>query len=93
MFPPWQRPFRASGPPAGPILVAPLGTPPAIVAKVSADLKTVTSKPDLQAQLAKLGAYANPMDAAEANAFVNKQQAIWQPVLNEIAEQQATQGK
>ena len=73
-------------------MVAPLGTPPAIVAKVSADLKTATSQPDLQAQLAKLGAYTNPMDAAEANAFVNKQQAIWQPVLDDIAEQQASRG-
>ncbi len=82
--------FQATG---WAILVAPLGTPQAIVAKISADLKTATSKPDLQAQLSKLGAYANPMDAAEANAFVNKQQAIWQPVLTEIAEQQAKQGK
>ena len=82
--------FRATG---WAVMVAPLGTPAAIVAKVSADLKTATSQPDLQDKLAKLGAYTNPMTAAEATAFVNKQQATWQPVLDDIVKQQAAQGK
>src|SRR5207248_538777 len=46
--------FQATG---WAVLVAPPGTPAAIVDKISTDLKAVTSQPDLQASLARLGAY------------------------------------
>ena len=78
--------FQATG---WAILVAPLGTPAAIVKKVSDDLKKATEDKNLQTSLAKLGSYTNPMTAAEATAFVDKQQKTWQPVLDEIAQQQA----
>jgi tripartite-type tricarboxylate transporter receptor subunit TctC len=77
--------FQATG---WAVVVAPLATPETIISKVSADLKKVTSEPDLQQKLAKLGSYANPMTAAEAEAFVHKQQGMWQPVLDDIAKQQ-----
>jgi tripartite-type tricarboxylate transporter receptor subunit TctC len=70
------------------VLVAPLGTPNAIVAKVSEDLHQVTREPELQAKLAALGSYTRPMTAAEATAFVHQQQAMWNPVLKEIAQKQ-----
>jgi hypothetical protein len=38
--------------------------------------------------LCALGSYANPMSAAEATAFVHKQQQTWQPILDEIAKNQ-----
>jgi tripartite-type tricarboxylate transporter receptor subunit TctC len=77
--------FQATG---WAVVVAPLGTPETIISKVSADLKKVTSEPELRQKLAKLGSYANPMTAAEAEAFVHKQQGMWQPVLDDIAKQQ-----
>ena len=80
--------FQATG---WAILVAPLGTPEAIVRKVSADLKNVTAEPELGQKLATLGSYANPMTAAEAQAFVQKQQGLWQPVLDEIVKNQKQQ--
>jgi tripartite-type tricarboxylate transporter receptor subunit TctC len=70
------------------ILVAPLGTPKAIVDKVSADLFKVTQQPELGAKLAKLGSYTRPMLAADATAFVHKQQSVWDPVLADIAAKQ-----
>jgi tripartite-type tricarboxylate transporter receptor subunit TctC len=70
------------------ILVAPLGTPKAIVDKVSADLFKVTQQPELGAKLAKLGSYTRPMLAADATAFVHKQQSVWDPVLADIASKQ-----
>ncbi len=70
------------------VLVAPLGTPEAIVRKVSEDLGKVTAQPELAAKLSKLGSYPNPMSAAAATAFVHKQQQMWQPVLDEIAKKQ-----
>jgi tripartite-type tricarboxylate transporter receptor subunit TctC len=76
------------------ILVAPLGTPNAIINKVSDDLRKVTSEPELQQKLAKLGSYARPMSANEATDFAHAQQNMWNPVLKEIVrEQQAQQQK
>jgi len=77
--------FQATG---WAVLVAPRGTPQAIVDKVSADLHKVTSQPELSQKLAALGSYTNPMLAADATAFIHKQQGMWQPVLNEIAKKQ-----
>jgi hypothetical protein len=48
----------------------------------------VTSQPELSEKLAALGSYTNPMLAADATAFIHKQQGMWQPVLNEIARKQ-----
>jgi tripartite-type tricarboxylate transporter receptor subunit TctC len=74
--------FQATG---WAVLVAPVGTPEAIVRKVSDDVHKVTMEADLAAKLAALGAYTNPMRSAEVTAFIHKQQGMWQPVLNEIA--------
>jgi tripartite-type tricarboxylate transporter receptor subunit TctC len=70
------------------VLVAPLYTPEAIIQKVSADLRQVTSQSDLQKKLAKLGSYTRPMTPAETTAFVHQQQNIWNPVLTDIAQKQ-----
>jgi tripartite-type tricarboxylate transporter receptor subunit TctC len=77
--------FQATG---WAVLVAPLGTPEAIIRTVSEDLRKVSEEPELQKKLATLGSYTNPMSPAEATAFVHKQQQTWQPVLDEIAKTQ-----
>ena len=77
--------FQATG---WAVLVAPIGTPEAIIDKVSEDLRKVTLDPELQRKLAPLGSYTNPMSAAETTAFVHKQQQTWQPILDEIAKNQ-----
>ncbi len=82
--------FQATG---WAVIVAPLGTPAAIVNKLSDDLYKVTSDPELQQKLAKLGSYPNPMKSAQALAFVHKQQQMWQPVLDDIAKQQKAKAK
>lgn len=71
------------------VLVAPRGTPDAVINKIAKDLYDVTSEPELQAKLSKLGSYAHPMMAAEATDFVHKQQAMWNPVLADIVKKQA----
>ncbi len=70
------------------VLVAPIGTPDAIIQKVSGDLLKVTSQPELQKKLAKLGSYTHPMNATEATSFILRQQGMWNPVLAEIAQKQ-----
>ena len=70
------------------VLVAPLGTPQAVIQKVSDDVYKATSKPELQAKLGKLGSYARPMNFTEAAAFAQHQQKMWNPVLADIAAKQ-----
>jgi tripartite-type tricarboxylate transporter receptor subunit TctC len=82
--------FQATG---WAVMVAPLGTPEAIVSKISADLKQATADKDVESKLAKLGSYTSPMTVAEATAFVHKQQGMWQPVLDEIAKEQQAKEK
>jgi tripartite-type tricarboxylate transporter receptor subunit TctC len=62
-------------------IVAPRGTPAAAIEKFNKALNQVLAEPDLAKQLAQRGAYVNPLTPAETNAFVNAQQAQWQPVL------------
>jgi tripartite-type tricarboxylate transporter receptor subunit TctC len=66
-------------------IVAPLGTPTAIINKVNADLGKVLGEADLTRQLSDRGSYVNPMSPAEVNAFINAQQVQWRPVLEAFA--------
>jgi len=66
------------------VLVAPLGTPAPIIDKVEADLAKVVDDPDFQKRLANIGSYSYAMNAKEAQAFVEQQQATWLPVLQKI---------
>jgi len=66
------------------VLVAPIGTPEPIIKKVDADLAKVVSDPDFQKLLANVGSYSHAMNANEALAFVEQQQATWLPVLEKI---------
>jgi tripartite-type tricarboxylate transporter receptor subunit TctC len=65
--------------------VAPLGTPEPIIRKVEADLRRVVTDQDFKARLARIGSYSRAMSAAEALAFVQKEQQTWLPVLEHIA--------
>jgi tripartite-type tricarboxylate transporter receptor subunit TctC len=68
--------------------VAPVGTPEAIIGKVSDDVRKVVAQPELEKKLAALGSYTRAMSAADATSFIHKQQQMWQPVLDEIAKKQ-----
>jgi tripartite-type tricarboxylate transporter receptor subunit TctC len=67
------------------ILVAPVGTPDAIVQKASADLKKVMSDPEVQQRLAKLGREDMPMSPSETMDFVQSEQQKWAPIVAQIA--------
>ena len=66
------------------VLVAPLGTPAPIINKIEADLAKVVDDPDFQKRLANVGSYSYFMNAQQALAFVEQQQATWLPVLEKI---------
>jgi tripartite-type tricarboxylate transporter receptor subunit TctC len=79
--------FRATG---WAVLLAPPGTPEAIVRKISEGLAKVSSQPELQQRLAKLGAKTNPLTPAETTAFITQQQKTWEPVLKAIRAEETT---
>jgi tripartite-type tricarboxylate transporter receptor subunit TctC len=66
-------------------VVAPLGTPQAIVTKISDDLRAVLLKPEIKDKLAERGAYVRPATPAEAEAWVRSQQELWKPALEQVA--------
>lgn len=70
------------------VLVAPVGTPEAIIRKASADLHKVLSEPELRKKLAARGAYARPMTPEQAKAFVQAQQEMWKPAIEQVASYQ-----
>ncbi len=65
--------------------VAPLGTPPAIVRKISDDLRAVLVKPEIKDKIASRGGFVHPASPAEAEAFVRSQQELWKPALEQVA--------
>jgi len=66
-------------------LVAPVGTPQAIVRKVSDDLRAAVSDPATKVKLETTGNYPHPMTPAELLAFIHAEQQMWKPVLERIA--------
>ena len=68
-------------------VVAPVGTPDAIVRKISDDLRAVLTDPEIRDKLAARGAYVHPTTPTEAQSFVQSQQELWKPALEHIAMQ------
>src|SRR5262249_55542612 len=62
------------------VLLAPVGTPDAIIQKASVDLRKALDDPDVKTKLAAMGAYLHPMTPAEVTAFAQEQQRTWRPV-------------
>jgi tripartite-type tricarboxylate transporter receptor subunit TctC len=69
------------------VVVAPLGTPDAIIRKASADLREVLTKPEITSKLVARGGFPRPMTPEQAIAFVGEQQKMWAPALEQIAKQ------
>ena len=66
-------------------LVAPVGTPDAIVNKVSDALGKVVGETEVQKKLAATGSYVRPMSPGEVMAFIQADQQMWKPILERIA--------
>ena len=66
-------------------LVAPVGTPDAIVRKLSDDLREAVLDPTTRTKLETTGNYPNPMSPSELLAYIQAEQKTWKPVLEEIA--------
>jgi tripartite-type tricarboxylate transporter receptor subunit TctC len=65
-------------------LVAPVGTPDAIVRKLSDDLRAAVTDPATKTKLETTGNYPNPMTPAEVMDFIRAEQAYWKPVVEQV---------
>ena len=66
------------------MLLAPLGTPEAIVQKINAGLNKAISNPDIMERLGRLGREAHPMSPWETQAFIQAEQQKWAPILAQL---------
>src|SRR6202035_2055655 len=66
------------------MLVAPVGTPDAIVKKVNAVLIKALALDDVKKRLTALGRDDLPLSPAETLAFIQHEQATWAPILAQI---------
>jgi tripartite-type tricarboxylate transporter receptor subunit TctC len=62
-------------------LVVPTGTPPAVVAKISADVQKLLRDPDFQQKIIDRGAIPDPRGAKEWSAFVDSEVVKWGDVI------------
>lgn len=67
------------------VVLAPVGTPDAIVNKVNADLIKVLSDPDTRKLIARFHRDERLLSPAETTAFIQGEQKTWAPVLKQIA--------
>ncbi len=65
-------------------LVAPKGTPDAIVQQAHRDLNAVLEMPSVKDKLSGLGNIVRPMSIADTEAYLRKEQEVWRPVVKQI---------
>jgi tripartite-type tricarboxylate transporter receptor subunit TctC len=75
------------------VLLAPTGTPDAIIRKANVDLRKALDDDALRERLATMGSYLRSMTPEEVTAFAQEQQHTWRPIAEQIARQAAEQSK
>lgn len=76
--------FTASG---WSVMVAPPGTPPAIVQKINGDLRRALQAPVLVKKFQDLGNYTIPMSPTELSNYIAAQRLQWRPIVQKVAAQ------
>jgi tripartite-type tricarboxylate transporter receptor subunit TctC len=67
------------------VMLAPVGTPDAIVRKVSADLWTALNDAEVKSKFQANGAFVKHMTPEQVTAFVQSEQKTWRPILEQVA--------
>jgi tripartite-type tricarboxylate transporter receptor subunit TctC len=67
------------------VMVAPLGTPDAVVKKLNADLRIALDDPEVNAKLAANGAFVRHISPQQVVDFVQSEQKTWRPILEKLA--------
>jgi tripartite-type tricarboxylate transporter receptor subunit TctC len=75
------------------VLLAPVGTPQAIIQKLNTDLHEALNDPQTKNKLAQVGAYVHSMTPEQVAVFAREQQMTWRPVAERVAKEMASPGK
>ena len=62
---------------------APAGTPPAVVNKLSADIKTILQRPDVQERMLAAGVYVNYLSPADSSKRIHRELNMWSKVIKD----------
>ena len=65
-------------------MLAPAGTPAAVIEKVNADVNRVAQMPDIVSRMADLGIYPRPGPVKAANDFLQSERALWKKVVQDF---------
>ncbi len=68
-------------------VLAPNGTPAALVAKANEGLNAALNMTSVKDALANRGSFARPMSSTEVTAFIRDQQELWKPAIERLAQQ------
>jgi tripartite-type tricarboxylate transporter receptor subunit TctC len=71
------------------VLMAPSGTPDAIVQKVSADLRKVVALPEVIERFQTLGTYTRDLTPAQTGEFMRSEERLWWPIVRQVNQQSA----
>jgi len=64
-------------------VMAPTGTPPAVVQRISDDLKTILQKPDVQERMLAAGVFVNYMNPKDSSTKLHQEVSMWGKVIRE----------
>ena len=66
-------------------VMGPPGTPEPVAKKISEDLRTVLKEPAMIKRFEDIASYISPMSPAELQNYIRTEQALWKPVIEQIA--------
>jgi tripartite-type tricarboxylate transporter receptor subunit TctC len=66
------------------VMMAPAGTPEAIIAKVNADLRKVVAIPEVVERFQTLGTYTRDLTPAQTGEFIRSEERLWWPIVRQI---------
>jgi tripartite-type tricarboxylate transporter receptor subunit TctC len=66
-------------------IMGPPGLPASIARQISDDLRTVLTASELRRRFEDVASYVNPMSPDELREYIRSEQAIWKPVIEQIA--------
>jgi tripartite-type tricarboxylate transporter receptor subunit TctC len=69
------------------VMLAPTGTPDAVIRKVSADLWTAVNDNEVKTKFQANGAFVKFMSPEQLTAFVQNEQKTWRPILEQVAKE------
>ena len=64
-------------------LLAPAGTPPAVVNKLNAEITRILGMPDVRSKFLDLGAEPSPMTVPQVTAWVQKEVTTWTQLVKD----------